>query len=75
MAGTTDHARQDQYRTALEPGCDRRCSPRAKLFRTYAASDCFGRLFNHHGFNYSLVAARLAPQDEHWLHTDSVKVQ
>ena len=69
MAGTADHAGDDQYRSTLDTRCDRRCRSRATLCRARAARHRLRRLLPYHSVNYSMVAANLAAEDQHGLHT------
>ena len=45
-------------------GCNGRCSSRSELLRTSATRHCFSRVLADYALNYSLVAARLTPEDE-----------
>lgn len=69
MAGTADHAGDDQYRPTLDTRGERRCRSRATLLRACAAGRCLRRLLSHHSVDHSLVAAYVAAEDQHWLHT------
>jgi len=67
MAGAFDHARNDQYRAALDPRRDRRCRTRATLFSPVAAGSGVGCLLCHYCFDHQVVAAYVAKEDKQWL--------
>ena len=56
MAGAFDHARDDQYRTALDSCGDSRCRTRATLFRARAARSGVGCLLCYYDFDHQVVA-------------------
>jgi len=69
MAGTADHAGDDQYRSTLDTRSERRCRSRATLLGACAARRRLRRLLSHHSLDYSMVAAYLAAEDQHRIHT------